>query len=113
MVFHRYAEKDGDGNTLSKKELKELMQTELGSFLKVTQASPSLSFMSLYTFSLLLISPTFPLLLISLSHFIKEVSKVPSSHLSLLVILSFSPSLSVPEGPSRYRQDHEGSGPEW
>jgi hypothetical protein len=45
MVFHRYSEKDGDGNTLSKKELKELMQTELASFLKVTQAS--LSFMSL------------------------------------------------------------------
>ncbi|CAB1334568.1 unnamed protein product, partial [Coregonus sp. 'balchen'] len=33
-VFHRYADKDGDSNTLSNKELKELMQTELASFLK-------------------------------------------------------------------------------
>ncbi|CAB1334572.1 unnamed protein product [Coregonus sp. 'balchen'] len=40
MVFHRYADKDGDGNTLSKKELKELMQTELASFLK-SQKDPA------------------------------------------------------------------------
>nr|XP_046171424.1 protein S100-A1-like [Oncorhynchus gorbuscha] len=40
MVFHRYSEKDGDGNTLSKKELKELMQTELASFLK-SQKDPA------------------------------------------------------------------------
>uniref|UniRef100_A0A8C7M1I0 EF-hand domain-containing protein n=2 Tax=Oncorhynchus TaxID=8016 RepID=A0A8C7M1I0_ONCMY len=39
-VFHRYADKDGDCNTLSKKELKELMQTELGSFLK-SQKDPA------------------------------------------------------------------------
>lgn len=39
MVFHLYSEKDGDGNTLSKKELKELMKTELAGFLKVTLTS--------------------------------------------------------------------------
>ncbi|XP_020332944.1 protein S100-A1-like [Oncorhynchus kisutch] len=39
-VFHRYADKDGDCNTLSKKELNELMQTELGSFLK-SQKDPA------------------------------------------------------------------------
>uniref|UniRef100_W5MJT4 Protein S100 n=1 Tax=Lepisosteus oculatus TaxID=7918 RepID=W5MJT4_LEPOC len=33
-VFHRYADKDGDSNTLSKRELKELMEKELSSFLK-------------------------------------------------------------------------------
>uniref|UniRef100_A0A8C8MKW9 Protein S100 n=2 Tax=Oncorhynchus tshawytscha TaxID=74940 RepID=A0A8C8MKW9_ONCTS len=40
MVFHLYSEKDGDGNTLSKKELKELMKTELASFLK-SQKDPA------------------------------------------------------------------------
>ncbi|KAK6326862.1 hypothetical protein J4Q44_G00025070 [Coregonus suidteri] len=39
-VFHRYADKDGDSNTLSNKELKELMQTELASFLK-SQKDPA------------------------------------------------------------------------
>nr|ACI66608.1 S100-A1 [Salmo salar]ADM16264.1 S100-A1 [Salmo salar] len=39
-VFHCYADKDGDCNTLSKKELKELMQTELVSFLK-SQKDPA------------------------------------------------------------------------
>ncbi|MBN3317659.1 S10AA protein, partial [Atractosteus spatula] len=33
-VFHRYADKDGDSSTLSKRELKELMEKELSSFLK-------------------------------------------------------------------------------
>ena len=34
-LFHCYADKDGDSNTLNKKELKLLMETELSSFLKV------------------------------------------------------------------------------
>ncbi|XP_029928224.1 protein S100-A10b [Myripristis murdjan] len=34
MVFHRYAEEDGDKNTLTKKELKKLLEMELSSFLK-------------------------------------------------------------------------------
>ncbi|KAJ8005018.1 hypothetical protein DPEC_G00142290 [Dallia pectoralis] len=40
MVFHRYADKDGRGETLSKKELKQLMETELASFLK-SQKDPA------------------------------------------------------------------------
>ncbi|KAL0985242.1 hypothetical protein UPYG_G00154500 [Umbra pygmaea] len=39
-VFHRYADKDGNCNTLSKKELKLLMETELASFLK-SQKDPA------------------------------------------------------------------------
>merc|ERR1711931_153662 len=39
MVFHRYADEDGDTKSLSKKELKKLMETELASFLK-TQKDP-------------------------------------------------------------------------
>ncbi|XP_035607564.1 protein S100-A1-like [Oncorhynchus keta] len=39
-VFHRYADKDGDCNTLSKKDLNELMQSELASFLK-SQKDPA------------------------------------------------------------------------
>lgn len=35
FTFHRYAEAGGDGNTLSKKELKKLLENELPSFLKV------------------------------------------------------------------------------
>ncbi|CAN9513606.1 unnamed protein product [Ophioblennius macclurei] len=33
-LFHAYAEKDGDGKTLSKKDLKKLLEAELPSFLK-------------------------------------------------------------------------------
>ncbi|XP_029308489.1 protein S100-A1-like [Cottoperca gobio] len=33
-IFHRYADEDGDGSTLSKKELKKLMENELPTFLK-------------------------------------------------------------------------------
>uniref|UniRef100_A0AAY5K942 S100 calcium binding protein A10b n=1 Tax=Esox lucius TaxID=8010 RepID=A0AAY5K942_ESOLU len=40
MVFHRYSDKDGKRNTLSKKELKQLMETELASFLK-SQKDPA------------------------------------------------------------------------
>merc|ERR1739838_76067 len=39
MVFHRYADEDGDCKNLSKEELKKLMETELASFLK-TQKDP-------------------------------------------------------------------------
>lgn len=35
MVFHKYASKDGDTNTLSRRELKDLMENELAGFLKV------------------------------------------------------------------------------
>lgn len=35
MIFHSYAKEDGDGKTLSKKELKKLVENELPSFLKV------------------------------------------------------------------------------
>ncbi|TNN77999.1 Protein S100-A10 [Liparis tanakae] len=33
-IFHRYADEDGDGQTLSKKELSKLIETELPAFLK-------------------------------------------------------------------------------
>lgn len=35
FTFHRYAEAGGDGNTLSKKELKKILENELPTFLKV------------------------------------------------------------------------------
>lgn len=35
MVFHRYADKEGSKASLSRKELKMLMENELSSFLKV------------------------------------------------------------------------------
>ncbi|XP_045901165.1 protein S100-A10b [Micropterus dolomieu] len=38
-IFHRYADEDGDGKTLSKKELKKLVETELPTFLK-SQSNP-------------------------------------------------------------------------
>ncbi|XP_041843587.1 protein S100-A1-like [Melanotaenia boesemani] len=34
VVFHRYAKEGGDKNTLSKKELKKLIENELPNFLK-------------------------------------------------------------------------------
>lgn len=37
-VFHRYASKDGKSNTLSRRELRELMECELPNFLKVRRA---------------------------------------------------------------------------
>lgn len=40
FTFHRYAEAGGDGNTLSKKELKKLLENELPSFLKVKPLPP-------------------------------------------------------------------------
>lgn len=38
-IFHRYADEDGDGMTLSKKEVNKLIVTELPTFLK-TQKDP-------------------------------------------------------------------------
>ncbi|XP_068592381.1 protein S100-A10b [Cebidichthys violaceus] len=38
-IFHHYADEDGDGKTLSKKELNKLIETELPTFLK-TQKDP-------------------------------------------------------------------------
>ncbi|CAI5779953.1 protein S100-A6 [Podarcis lilfordi] len=38
VIFHKYASKDGDKNTLSKKELKELIQKELTIGLKLQEA---------------------------------------------------------------------------
>ncbi|XP_029959041.1 protein S100-A10b [Salarias fasciatus] len=38
-VFHSYAEKDGDGKTLSKKDLKKLLEAELPGFLKAQQST--------------------------------------------------------------------------
>ena len=35
VVFHRYAGKEGNSNTLSRRELRQLMESELASFLKV------------------------------------------------------------------------------
>ncbi|XP_051574756.1 protein S100-A1-like [Myxocyprinus asiaticus] len=40
MVFHRYAGKEGNNATLSRKELKQLMEMELSSFLK-SQKDPA------------------------------------------------------------------------
>ncbi|XP_068179681.1 protein S100-A1-like [Antennarius striatus] len=34
VIFHRYAVQDGDGKTLSKRELKKLIDEELPSFIK-------------------------------------------------------------------------------
>ncbi|KAJ8383795.1 hypothetical protein AAFF_G00214820 [Aldrovandia affinis] len=39
-VFHRYADKEGDSNTLSRGELKDLMSTELSGFL-ASQKDPA------------------------------------------------------------------------
>ncbi|KAJ8336291.1 hypothetical protein SKAU_G00396340 [Synaphobranchus kaupii] len=39
-VFHRYASKEGSSNSLSRRELKELMENELTSFLK-SQKNPA------------------------------------------------------------------------
>lgn len=39
-VFHRYAGKEGNSTTLSRKELRQLMEAELSSFLKVLQTTP-------------------------------------------------------------------------
>ncbi|KAM8870231.1 protein S100-A10b [Spinachia spinachia] len=38
-IFHRYADEDGDKKSLSKKELKKLIETELPTFLK-SQKNP-------------------------------------------------------------------------
>nr|XP_040021056.1 protein S100-A10b [Gasterosteus aculeatus aculeatus] len=38
-IFHRYADADGDGKSLSKKELNKLVETELPTFLK-SQKNP-------------------------------------------------------------------------
>ena len=46
MVFHKYASKEGVSNTLSRKELKDLMENELAGFLKVC----SLFFLSVLLF---------------------------------------------------------------
>ena len=35
VVFHRYASKEGRSGTLSRRELRELMENELSGFLKV------------------------------------------------------------------------------
>merc|ERR1712212_1306241 len=37
VIFHRYADEDGDGKTLTKKEFKKLVETELPAFLKAQQ----------------------------------------------------------------------------
>lgn len=37
-VFHRYASKDGQSTTLSRRELRELMENELSTFLRVREA---------------------------------------------------------------------------
>uniref|UniRef100_A0A8C7U0X4 Protein S100 n=2 Tax=Oncorhynchus mykiss TaxID=8022 RepID=A0A8C7U0X4_ONCMY len=39
-VFHKYAAKEGSGNTLSRRELKDLMENELSGFLK-SQKDPA------------------------------------------------------------------------
>ncbi|XP_051263009.1 protein S100-A1-like [Dicentrarchus labrax] len=41
QIFHHYAVEDGDGKTLSKKELKKLVETELPTFLKA-QKNPKI-----------------------------------------------------------------------
>nr|ACO10385.1 S100-A1 [Caligus rogercresseyi] len=39
-VFHKYAAKEGNGNTLSRRELRDLMENELSGFLK-SQKDPA------------------------------------------------------------------------
>lgn len=46
-VFHKYAAKEGNGNTLSRRELRDLMENELSGFLKVA-ISTTISTMSVY-----------------------------------------------------------------
>ncbi|KAG5264396.1 hypothetical protein AALO_G00253330 [Alosa alosa] len=40
MVFHKYASKEGDNNSLSRRELKDLMENELSGFL-MSQKDPA------------------------------------------------------------------------
>lgn len=54
MVFHKYASKDGNRDTLSRRELKDLMENELAGFLKV--CSP---FFYYYSFPPLYHTPTY------------------------------------------------------
>lgn len=46
-VFHRYAGKEGNSTTLSRRELRQLMEAELANFLKVPQTT-SLPLLSLF-----------------------------------------------------------------
>lgn len=39
-VFHRYASKEGRNGTLSRRELRELMENELSNFLRVRSFFP-------------------------------------------------------------------------
>lgn len=39
-VFHRYASREGRNGTLSRRELRELMENELSNFLRVRSVSP-------------------------------------------------------------------------
>lgn len=82
-VFHRYASREGRNGTLSRRELRELMENELTNFLKVGQAQ----------------TQTFPRR--SSSCFHVDITFIP---------LSFRPSNSVPEGPRSRGQNHEGLG---
>lgn len=95
MVFHRYAGKEGKSGTLTRRELRILMENELSGFLKVRNLCHSL------TNTIILVS--------SLS-----VSKKRKSRLNLsfikLILLSFP---TVSEGSDHHRQNYEGLGCQW
>lgn len=54
VIFHRYADEDSDCKTLSKKELKKLMECELPAFLKVSPLSNMSAILSTHQCNLLL-----------------------------------------------------------
>lgn len=57
-VFHRYASKDGRSGTLSRRELRELMENELSNFLQVRR-SKGATFQTPNTSTLLTLSCRF------------------------------------------------------
>lgn len=73
-VFHRYAGKEGNSNTLSRRELRQLMEAELASFLKV---------MRFFFLSLLLFITCFPALCLN-SYIVTSEQKFVSTLLMIL-----------------------------
>lgn len=90
MVFHRYAGKEGKSGTLTRRELRTLMENELSGFLKVRNLCHSLTNTIILVSSLSFSRPNFL--------FIKHI------------LLSLP---TVSEGSDYHRQNYEGLGCQW